>query len=61
MYIGKKAIDSIYKHISNEQDNIKHKLRMNIAKFRALERDQTIFKREIAKYGELLRFLRKND
>ncbi len=61
MYIGKKAIDDIYRHIENEQVNIKIELRRNIQAFRELERKQTILKRKIAKFGELLRFLRKTD
>ena len=55
MHIKKQVIENIKSFLENKQRNIRMKLRSNIYELRRIEKEQTILKREIAKYGELLR------
>ena len=54
MNIKKEVIENIKAHLESQQSDIRHRLKGNIRQMRDLEREQTILKRTLAKYGELL-------
>jgi hypothetical protein len=57
MNIKKEVIENVRQFITNRQSDIVVKLRRNIYDMSNLVRQQTVLKREIARYGAILKDL----
>lgn len=57
MNVKKQVIENIKHYLLRKKDDINMKLRSNIRKLKALEKEQRVLKRERAQYWQLLRGL----
>lgn len=57
MNVKKEAVERVRKHLMQEQNDIHSLLRRNKREMERLVAEQTTLKRQIAKYGELLKGL----
>lgn len=58
MNIKKKAVENIIQHLTNERYSVCAQIRSNLRKFKNLEIEQRVLKRQRAKYDVLINELR---